>query len=74
MKKLAKVNDTSIIEAQSDELFATFQAKRKEKEKSEQAKLGASRGSGTKSKEKTFNSPGLTDAEHKQLWREAQGR
>lgn len=74
LKKLAKVNDTSIIEAQSDELFVSFQNKRKEQEKSEQAKLGASRGSGGSKKEKTFNSQGLTEEEHKALWKQAQGR
>lgn len=74
LKKLAKVNDTSIIEAQSDELFKSFQTKRKEQEKSEQAKLGASRGSGGVKKEKTFNSQGLSEEEHKALWKQAQGR
>lgn len=74
LKKLAKVNDSSIIEAQSDELFTSFQTKRKEQEKSEQAKLGASRGSGGVRKEKTFNSAGLSAEEHRALWKSAQGK
>jgi hypothetical protein len=54
LKKLAKLNDTSIIEAQSDEIFKSFKANKEAQEKSEKAKLGASRGSGTVKKEKTF--------------------
>lgn len=73
LKKLAKVNGTSIIEAQNDELFLNYKAKKEAQEKSERAKLGASRGSGSVRKEKTINTPGLSDAEHKALWKEQNG-
>lgn len=74
LKKLAKVNDASIIESQSDELFQAFKLKKQEAEKADKAKLGASRGSGTVKQSKTVSSEGLTDAEHKQLWREAMSK
>lgn len=74
LKKLAKVNETSIIESQSDELFQAFKFKKQEAEKADKAKLGASRGSGTVKQSKTVSSEGLTDAEHKQLWREAMSK
>jgi hypothetical protein len=70
LKKIAKLNGTSIIDAQSDELYLAWEAKKEAEEKSEKAKLGASRGSGSVKKEKTINSTGLSDEEHKALWRE----
>jgi hypothetical protein len=69
LKKLAKVNETSIIEAQNDELFKNFKVKRENEIKAQKAKLGVSKGSGAVRKEKSINSPGLSDAEHKELWR-----
>ena len=74
LKKIAAVNGTGIIEAQNDDMFITFKQRKEDQEKSEKAKLGASRGSGSVKKEKTVSSAGLTDAEHKALWREAQGQ
>lgn len=73
LKKLAKVNGTSIIDAQNDEIYLGWKAKKEADEKSEKAKLGASRGSGSVKKEKTINSPGLSDEEHKALWKEQNG-
>lgn len=74
LKKVAKINGQTLIDAQNDEVFLAMKAKIEETEKSEKAKLGASRGTGSVKKAKTFNTPGLTDAEHKELWRQAQGR
>lgn len=74
LKKIAGVNKTTLIDAQNDELFAVFQKKREDEAKAQKAKLGASRGSGTVKKEKTLSSPGLTDAEHKELWKAQNGR
>lgn len=73
LKKLAKVNGTSIIDAQSDEIYLGWKAKKEAEEKSEKAKLGASRGSGSAKKEKTINTPNLSDEEHKALWKEQNG-
>lgn len=74
LKKLAKVNETSIIEAQKDELFSAYRAKKESEDKAKKAKLGASRGSSTVRKEKDLNSTGLTDAEHKALWKQQMTR
>lgn len=73
LKKLAAVNGTTVIEAQSDELFKNFKTKKEDTEKAEKARLGVSRGSGSIKKGKDINTPGLTEAEHKDLWRQKQG-
>lgn len=74
LKKIAAVNGTSIIEAQSDEMFISFKERKEEQEKADKAKLGASRGSGSVKKEKDVSSAGLSDAEHKELWRQSMGK
>lgn len=74
LKKLATLNGTSIIEAQSDEIFKSFKANKEAQEKQANAKLGASRGSGSIKKEKTFTTKGLSDEEHKEMWRQSLGR
>lgn len=74
LKKLARVNEVSLLDAQSDDLFLGFQKKREDEVKAQKAKLGASRGSGSVKKERTINSSGLTDAEHKELWKSQNGR
>jgi hypothetical protein len=68
LKKLAKVNEISLLDAQSDELFISFQKKREDEGKAQKAKLGASRGSGQVKKEVQISSPGLTKEQHKALW------
>lgn len=74
LKKLATLNGTSIIEAQSDDIFKSFKANKEAQEKQANAKLGASRGSGSVKKEKTFTTKGLSDEDHKEMWRQSQGR
>jgi hypothetical protein len=74
LKKIAAVNGTSLIAAKSDELYKAFEAKREAEEKSKKASLGASRGSGSVKREKSITTPGLTDEEHKELWRKSLGR
>lgn len=73
LKKLAHLNGTSIIDAQSDDIYKSFKSKKDETMKAEKARLGASRGSGSVRKEKSINSPGLTSEEHKALWRQQNG-
>lgn len=68
LKTLAKVRKTGLIQAQNDPIFIAIKKQKDDDEKAKKAKLGASRGSGTVKKEKTTVSPGLTDAEHKELW------
>lgn len=73
LKKIASVNGTGIIEAQTDEIFLSYKDRKEAQEKAEKAKLGASRSSGSVKKEKSFTSSGLSKEEHKEMWRQAQG-
>lgn len=70
LKKIAKVNEISIFDAQKDDLYKAYVEKKEAQIKSEKAKLGASRGSGTVKPEKSFKTPGLSDEEFKQMWNE----
>jgi hypothetical protein len=74
LKKLAKVNGTSMIEAQTDPLFKSYTDQLDSEAKAKKAKLGASKGSGTVRPEKTITSQGLSDADHKELWKQQTGR
>jgi len=71
LKKIASINGTGIIEAQSDDLFTGWKEKKESEEKANKAKLGASRGSGSVKKSKDFTTPGLSDEERKELWRQS---
>lgn len=73
LKKIAKVNETGLIEAQADPYFVAFKEKLEEDQKKARASLGASKGSGQVKKGKDFQTAGLTDEEHKQLWRDRMG-
>lgn len=74
MKKIAALNGTTIIEAQSDELYQSFKAKKDSEEKADKARLGASKGSSSQKKEKSISSPHLSDEDHKELWRQQNGK
>ena len=73
LKKLAKVNGTSILAAQTDELYVSYKQNKEAKAKSEQASLGASRGSGQARKVKSFGTPDLETQDHKELWLKQKG-
>lgn len=73
LKKLAQVNGTSILAAQSDELYLAYEEKREAKIKADKASLGATRGSGQTQKSKGVTTPDLSEAEHKALWRQQMG-
>lgn len=66
-KVIAKGKGISLQDAIKDPLFEAHQKVEREKARREEARLGASKGSGQVEKE-TFRS-GMTDAEHKELWR-----
>lgn len=70
-KIVAKGKQISLIEAVNDPLIKSFEAEFKEKIRKEKAKLSASNGSGNVQNE-TFRS-GMTDEEHKALWKKMQG-
>ena len=73
LKKLARVNGSSILAAQTDPIYQAFKSQKEAKEKSEQAALGASRASSKTSKGKTFSTPGISEEEFKELWKKQQG-
>ncbi len=67
LEKVAKVEGTSLIEAQKSDLFISIKSQIEAKSKSEKASLGASRGSARTPVKKSFDTPGLTADEHKQM-------
>lgn len=70
LKAVAKARGKSILDSVSDPIFVAIKNEKDATSKAQKAKLGASKGSGSVRKEKGFNTPGLTDEEHKQLWKE----
>jgi hypothetical protein len=74
LKKVAAILGTSLIEARKDELFTIWKEGEERKLASQRAMLGASKGAGSKSREITFNTPGLTAEQHKELWKQRQGK
>lgn len=73
LRKIAKVNGASVIDAREDNLFKLYKTQKEAQEKAEKARLGASKGSGSVKKEKGLNTPGLSPEEHRQMWREKNG-
>lgn len=73
LKKVATVNGTSLLDARKDELFTTWKEKEEREQAAQKARLGASKGAGSKSQPVTFNTPGLTPEQHKELWKQRQG-
>lgn len=74
MKALAKVRGKSLLDIQNDPIILTLKKQREDEDKANKAKLGASKSTASVKKEVSFNTPGLSDEEHKRLWREANSR
>jgi hypothetical protein len=74
LKKLAKVNGTSLLAAEHDPVFTTWKSNREQAEKAEKARLGASRGSGSAKVGKSMSTPNLSDDDHKAMWRAMNGK
>jgi hypothetical protein len=74
MKKVAQVTGKTLIEARQDAYIVSLRKAKEDEVKSNQARLPASRGSGSVKKEKSFSTPGLSEAEFKELWRAKNGR
>lgn len=68
LKKVAALNGTSLLDAQNDELFIAAKSKHEREEKERKASMGASRGSGRTAPKTDFNTPGLTEEQHRALW------
>lgn len=73
LKKVAAVNGLSLAEAQKDQLFVTYKQIQEQELKAKEAAVGASKGSGQKSKTVSFSSPNLSEDQHKALWKKAMG-
>jgi hypothetical protein len=71
LKVIAKGKGVSLLEAEKDPLFTTYYEKVQKEKRSEQAKLGTSKGSSYKEEKPKFTA-GLSREEHKKLWRETQ--
>lgn len=70
LKAVAKARGKSLFASTQDSIFIAIKNEKEAEAKSQKAKLGASRGSGTVRKEKTTTTANLSDEEHKQLWRD----
>jgi len=71
LKVIAKGKGISLLEAEKDPLFTTYYEKVQKEKRSEQAKLGTSKGSSYKEEKPKFTA-GLSREEHMKLWRETQ--
>lgn len=69
VKKIAAIEDISLDEAYKSDHFASWKRAKEKEIEIQKAALGASRGSKSVVK-KSFDTPGLTDEEHKKLWLE----
>ena len=71
LKKVAQVNNTSLIKAQNDPIFIAVKEQFEKDKKKEDASLPAARGSGAVKAKKDTTTPGLSRDEHMKLAREA---
>ena len=71
-KVIAKGLGISLPDALKDEMFLSYQNKKKEDARKEKAKLGASKGSGQSDNEPSFKE-GMSPDEHKALWKKQNG-
>jgi len=71
LERIAQINGTSVLAAQSDPIYIAMKQQKEAEEKNAKASLGASKGSGQVKGRKTTATPNLKDEEHKELWRKA---
>lgn len=73
LKKVSAISGVSLIDAQKDTVFKLWKEKQEAEEKSKRASMGTSKGSSAKA-QKGFNTPGLSEAEFKEMWKQKMGR
>ena len=73
LKKVSVLSGVSLIDAQKDTVFKLWKGKQEAEQKSKRASMGTSKGSSAKPV-KSFNTPGLSEAEFKELWKQKMGR
>jgi hypothetical protein len=71
LKEIAEIKKISLIEAKGTELGVAAKKIYDDKKAKANAQMGAGRGAGSKTKEITANTPGLSDEQHKKLALEA---
>jgi len=70
LKAVAVARGKSLIDSINDPIFVAIKNDKEQQAKAQKARLGASKGSSPVKKEKTINTPFISDEEHKQLWKE----
>lgn len=70
LKAVAKARGRSLFASTQDPIFLAIKAEKENEVKAQKAKLGASKGSATAKKEKDVNSVGLSEEEHRELWKQ----
>lgn len=73
LKRVARFNETDLITAQNDPMFLSIKDRIEQEQKDKDAALGASKGSGSVKKQKSFDTPGLSPDEHRALWKKQMG-
>jgi len=73
LKAVAKARGKTLLDSVNDPIFVAIKSQKETETKALKAKLGASKGSSSVKKEKSINSVGLSEEEHKALWRENRG-
>lgn len=73
LKKVSVLSGVSLIDAQKDTVFKLWKEKQEAEQKSKRASMGTSKGSSAKPV-KSFNTPGLSESEFKELWKQKMGR
>lgn len=68
LKKISKVQGTSLLKTQADPIFVAVKEKFEKDRKEQQASLGASRGSGQIKPKLDFKSKGLTEEQHREMF------
>lgn len=74
MKALAAVRQKSLLEMENDPIIIAMKEAKEAEAKAKAARLGASRGSTTVKATKSTTTPGLSDEDHKAMWREANSK
>lgn len=74
LKRVARFNETDLITAQNDPMFLSIKTRLENEARDKEAQLGASKGSGMGKTPKTFATPGLSEEDHKALWKKQMGR
>lgn len=68
LKKVASVQGMSLIKAQNDPIFVAMKENFEKEQKQKASSLPASRSSGQLKPKKDFSTPGLTEAERKEMF------